>query len=106
MTCLVPITPEDETVSVLGTGSSAIGFRERVEQQLDACQTVQVDFRGIFVTQAFVDELFGPLILRMGPALLERVMFLGCSDDTKAILNFVFASRLRDFSAACTVTWP
>jgi hypothetical protein len=99
MTCVLPISSEDESVSVLGTRHSAIDFRDRIGRQLESCQTVQVDFRGIFVTQSFVDELFGPLILRMGPALLERVVFSGCNDDTKAILNLVFASRLQDFSA-------
>lgn len=99
MTCVLPITLEDEAVSVLGTRHSAIDFREHIGRQLDACQTVQVDFRGVFVTQSFVDELFGPLILRMGPALLERVVFSGCNDATRAILNLVFASRLQDFSA-------
>ena len=98
MTCVLPITSEDESVSVLGTRHSAIDFRNRIGRQLDTCQTVQIDFRGIFVTQSFVDELFGPLILRMGPTLLERVVFSGCSDDTRAILNLVFASRLQDFS--------
>jgi hypothetical protein len=98
MTCVFPITSEDEAVSVLGTRHSAIDFRERIGLQLETCQTVQVDFRGVFVTQSFVDELFGPLILRMGPAVLERVVFSGCNDDTRAILNLVFASRLQDFS--------
>jgi hypothetical protein len=98
MTCVLPITSEDEAVSVLGTRHSAFTFRERVIRKLESCQIVQVDFRGVFVTQSFVDELFGPLILRMGPAVLERVVFSGCSEDTKAILNLVFASRLQDFS--------
>jgi hypothetical protein len=98
MACVLPIAAEDESVDVLGTRYSAIKFRERVSQQLETCQTVQVDFSEVFVTQSFVDELFGPLILRMGPALLDRLVFSGCNDDTRAILNLVFASRLLDFS--------
>jgi hypothetical protein len=58
---------------------------------------VQIDFTGAFVTQSFVDELFGPLILREGPGVLERLAFSGCSEDTRAILNLVFAGRLRDY---------
>lgn len=104
MSCVLPIASEDASVDVLGTRHSAIKFRERVGSQLETCQTVQVDFSGVFVTQSFVDELFGPLILRMGPVLLERLVFSGCSDDTRAILNLVFASRLRDFSARATVS--
>lgn len=101
MNCVLPIAT-DESVDVLGTRYSAIQFRDRVTRQLDACQTVNVDFRGVFVTQSFVDELFGPLILRIGPTLLERLVFSGCNDETRAVLNLVFASRLQDFSVRTT----
>jgi hypothetical protein len=66
---------------------------------LESCQAVHVDFNGTFVTQSFVDELFGPLILRMGPILLQRLVFLGCGEDTRAILKLVFASRMQDYSS-------
>ena len=42
-------------------------------------------WNGVFVTQSFVDELFGPMILRIGPAVLQRLAFSGCNDETKAI---------------------
>ena len=99
MNCVLPIESDDESVNVLGTRHTALDFRERVSRQLEICQTIQVDFRGVFVTQSFVDELFGPLILRMGPVLLDRLIFSGCGDDTLAIINLVFASRLGDFEA-------
>ncbi|MEJ1962863.1 MAG: STAS-like domain-containing protein [Gammaproteobacteria bacterium] len=99
MSCILAIAPDTDSVNVLGTRHSAIAFRERITRQLESCQTVQLDFVGIFVTQSFVDELFGPLILRMGPGLLDRLAFSGCGEDTRAILNLVFASRLQDFSS-------
>jgi hypothetical protein len=98
MTCVLAIAPEGDSVSVLGTRHSAIRLRERVTKQLETCATVQISFDGVEVTQAFIDELFGPLILRMGPLVLDRFMFSGCSDEAKAILQLVFASRLQDFS--------
>ena len=86
-------------MDVLGTRYSAIALRESIEQRLESCQTVQIEFNGVFVTQSFVDELIGPMILRIGPAVLQRLAFSGCNDDTKAILSLVFASRLQDFAS-------
>lgn len=99
MTCTLAIASATDSVNILGTRYSAIDLRERVEQQLESCQTVQVDFSDMFVTQSFVDELFGPLILRTGPDVLQRLVFSGCSEDTRAILRLVFASRVQDFSS-------
>jgi hypothetical protein len=86
-------------MDVLGTRHSAIELREDIEQRLENCQTVQLDFNSVFVTQSFVDELFGAVIPRMGPAVLHRLVFSGCNDETKAILGLVFASRLQDFAS-------
>jgi STAS-like domain of unknown function (DUF4325) len=99
MTCTLAIASATGPVDVLGTRYSAVGLRESVEHQLEGCQTLQIDFSGVFVTQSFIDELFGPLILRMGPAILGRLAFSGCNDETKAILSLVFASRLQDFAS-------
>jgi hypothetical protein len=99
VTCVLAIAPEGGSVNVLGTRHSAIDLRKRVALQLDVCQTIEISFEGVDVTQSFVDELFGPLILRMGPRVLERFAFSGCNDEARAILKLVFASRLRDFSS-------
>jgi hypothetical protein len=99
MTCTLTIASSTNSKQVLGTRYSAISLRERVEERLASCEAVQVDFDGVFVTQSFVDELFGPIILRMGPTVLQRLVFLGCSEDTRAILKLVFASRIKDFSS-------
>jgi STAS-like domain of unknown function (DUF4325) len=99
MTCTLTIASNTDSVQVLGTRYSAIGLRERVEKHLESCEAVHVDFDRVFVTQSFVDELFGPLILRMGPTVLQKLVFSGCSDDTQAILKLVFATRIKDFSS-------
>lgn len=99
MTCTLAIATATGPVDVLGTRYSALKLRENVEQRLEDCQTVQIDFEGVFVTQSFIDELFGPLILRMGPEVLQRLTFSGCNEETKSILSLVFASRLQDFSS-------
>ena len=99
MTCTLAISSATGPADVLGTRYSAIELRESIEQQLESCQTVQIDFNGVFVTQSFVDELFGPMILRVGPEALQRLAFSGCNDATKSILSLVFASRLQDFAS-------
>jgi hypothetical protein len=99
MTCFLAIGSDSDAANVLGTRYSAINFRERIERQLDSCPSVELNFAGAFVTQSFVDELLGPLILRMGASALERLTFSGCSEEAKAILRLVIAARLRDHSA-------
>ena len=99
MTCFLAIRLETGAANVLGTRYSAIGFRERIERQLESCPSVEINFAGVFVTQCFVDELLGPLILRMGASALERLTFSGCGEEEKAILKLVIAARLRDYSA-------
>ena len=99
MTGFLAIGSDTDTASVLGTRYSAINFRERMEQQLESCPLVEINFAGAYVTQAFVDELLGPLILRMGSIALERLTFSGCGEEAKAILKLVIAGRLRDHFA-------
>jgi hypothetical protein len=99
MSCSLAIGLDTGAANVLGTRYSAIDFRESIERQLESCPSVELNFAGVFVTQSFVDELLGPLILRMGASALERLAFSGCSDEAKAILRLVIAARLRDHSA-------
>ena len=98
MPCVMTIRPNRDSGEVFGTRFSALAFRETIEERLDSCPSVQVDFGGAFVTQSFIDELLGPVILRMGPAILERLEFAGCLDSTRAILQLVIAARLEDFA--------
>jgi len=99
VTCTLTIASNTDSEKVLGTRYSAISLRQHLEERLESCESVRVDFSGVFVTQSFVDELLGPLILRIGPTVVQRFVFLGCSDDTQAILKLVFASRIRDFAS-------
>lgn len=58
---------------------------------------VVLDFSGISATQSFVDELIGVLILRHGPDILSRIIFKSCSDDVRAIIEFVAADRCDQY---------
>lgn len=54
---------------------------------------VVLDFSSVEVTQAFIDELIGALILRHGPSVLDCLIFRSCSDNARAIIEFVVADR-------------
>lgn len=56
-----------------------------------------LDFTGIATTQFFVDELVGVLVLRHGPDVLARIVFKGCSDDVRAIIEFVVTDRCDQY---------
>jgi hypothetical protein len=68
-----------------------------LEATLSTQRQVELDFKGIGVTQSFIDELLGPITLRMGSAVLEQVAFKNCSENVRAVVEFVLASRLHDF---------
>lgn len=55
------------------------------------------DFSGVEATQSFVDELIGTLILKRGPDVLGQVVFKSCSDDVRAIIEFVAADRADQY---------
>jgi len=76
-----------------GTRTSAIAVRQQAEAVLLAGSEVVLNFSGVEVTQSFVDELVGYLILRYGPDILQRMVFKGCSDNVRAIIEFVAADR-------------
>ena len=63
---------------------------------------VVVDFAGAAVTQSFVDELVGRLILERGPEVLQRIVFKNCSDDARAIIRFVAADRADQYLKTTT----
>lgn len=77
--------------------SVAAPIRAQAEGALAQGGEVVLDFAGIEVTQSFIDELVGALILRHGPEVLERVIFKSCSDDTRAIIEFVATDRCDQF---------
>jgi len=89
----------DPSIFILGTREEALPLRQQVERALDQSKlTVCVDFCGITVTQSFIDEFVGVLILRRGPSLLERLAFRQCSEEVQAVIRFVVSSRIQDFN--------
>ncbi|MBK1704751.1 STAS-like domain-containing protein [Halochromatium glycolicum] len=98
-------TPERQLVPLqhaaerhfFGMRHAAVPERERIEGFLSEGFEVVIDFAGAAVTQSFVDELVGRLILEQGPGVLQRLVFKNCTDDTRAILRFVAADRLDQY---------
>ena len=89
----------DPSIFMLGTRERAVPLRQQVEHALDQSDlTVCIDFRGTSVTQGFMDELLGVLILRRGPSILERLAFKQCTEDVQAVVRFVAACRVRDYN--------
>lgn len=77
---------------------AAAPVREELEIALaTAGAEVVLDFSGIGATQSFVDELVGVLVLRHGPDILSHIVFKGCSDDVRAIIEFVVADRCDQY---------
>jgi uncharacterized protein DUF4325 len=83
---------------ILGTRAEAGDLRPRLESALqETDRQICLDFSGVEVTQSFMDELIGVLMLRYGPSLLDRVAFVGCSDDARAVISFVLEARAADY---------
>lgn len=82
----------------LGSRFRARELREELEQLLARADEVVLDFTGMkSITQSFVDELVGVLVLQHGPDVVQRLVFRSCSEDIKEILSFVVSSRSEDF---------
>ena len=86
--------------SMIGMRSSALPIRLQIENALGAGQEVVIDFTGIAVTQSFIDELLGALILRNGPSVMQRIVLKGCSEETRGIIRFVASDRAEQFMQA------
>lgn len=91
----------DPSVFILGTRDVATPLRAQVEAVLEkGMDSVCVDFGGLLVSQSFMDEFLGVMILRHGPSILERVVFRNCNDDVKAAVDLVASVRSADYSKA------
>lgn len=88
---------ETTHLRLLGTRFLAKTIRGQVEQALQEAESIVLDFEDVTVTQSFIDELLGPLLLKCGEPLLNRLAFGGCSDDVRAVISFVISERLSDF---------
>jgi hypothetical protein len=86
--------------SMIGMRSTARPIRQQIEQALSAGQEVVINFTGVAVTQSFVDELLGSLILRDGPGVMQRIVLKGCSEETRGIIRFVASDRTEQFMQA------
>lgn len=83
---------------LVGSRFAATPLREQLEVALvQQGAEVILDFSDIAATQSFIDELVGALVLRHGPDILARIVFKGCSDDVRAIIEFVAADRCDQF---------
>ena len=85
---------------MIGMRSSAVPIRHSIESALRDGQDVVVNFTGVEVTQSFVDELLGALILRDGPQIMQRLILKGCSEQTRGIVKFVATDRSEQFLAS------
>ena len=92
----IPLSPVAHG-HLAGSRAFAQPLREQAEIALARGFEVSFDFSGIEVTQSFVDELIGTLILRQGPDVLETLVFKSCSDDVRAIIEFVAADRCDQY---------
>jgi hypothetical protein len=90
---------EEAGLRVLGTRFLAKRLRANMEAQLLETGEVTLDFSGVEVTQSFVDELLGPLLLNGGEQALSRILFSHCSEDVRAVVSFVVSERLFDFES-------
>lgn len=82
---------------LIGARESAIPLRLQVEEALARGADVVFDFSGVEVTQSFIDALIGSLILKRGPDVLDQMVFKSCSDDVRAIIEFVAADRVDQY---------
>ena len=86
---------------MLGTRDIAAPLRNQVESAIDAgAVPVCIDFHGFLVTQSFMDELLGVLILRRGPGVIDQIVFRNCNEDVKAAIELVASIRSRDHAQA------
>jgi hypothetical protein len=81
----------------VGTRLAAHDLRSRLEQLLAANVEVEIDFTGVRVSQSFADELIGLALLRHGPDVLQKVIFKGCSDSVRAVIEFVITDRYDEY---------
>ena len=86
--------------SMIGMRSSALPIRLQIEHALGTGEEVVINFTGIAVTQSFVDELLGALVLRDGPEIMQRIVLKGCSEETRGIIRFVVSDRAEQFMQA------
>lgn len=89
---------EYATGRMIGMRSSAVPIRRLIELALARGDEISIDFSGVEVTQSFIDELLGAVILRQGFQIMNQVVLKGCSPSTKGIVEFVANDRAQQYS--------
>lgn len=87
------VGPSLAGVPAFGVRGVAAVHRSAIEDALDLGHDVVIDLRGVTVTQSFVDELVGALVLARGVGVMSHLTFRGCTEDQKAIIRFVVGDR-------------
>ena len=93
VSAMCPILP------FMGTRVFARELRSQLEMRLAESAEVEVSFDGVSISQAFADELVGVMLLQHGPDILKRLVFKGCSDSVKGLIEFVVADRYDEYMA-------
>ena len=83
----------------VGTRVFARELRSQLAARLTESAEVEVSFDGVSISQAFADELVGVMLLQHGPDILKRLVFKGCSDSVKGLIEFVAADRYDEYMA-------
>lgn len=89
---------------MMGFRSSAVPLRLMLEASLSEGGEVVVDFSGVEVTQGFVDELIGAIVLQKGVQVMSQVVLKGCSLNAKGVIRFVVSDRAAQFTASSRPT--
>lgn len=95
----IPIVVKQYAVNghFLSARSTGLFVRDAIEQTLLAGEEVEFDFSSVEVTQSFIDELIGVLVLKHGPEVLDHLVFKSCSESVRAIIEFVAADRCDQY---------
>lgn len=89
---------EQQDASFYGTRYLGRGLREKLQGLLsdEEVTEIRIDFANHGVTQSFLDEFLGVLVVSSGETLVSRLIFANCTHQTRALLNLVIGSRLND----------
>jgi hypothetical protein len=90
------ISLKDTGMSFYGSRFTGRALRQQLERLLESEGDVRINFGHLGTTQSFLDEFLGVVVVRMGDAVVDRLVFSECEDDTRALLNLVIGARLDD----------
>jgi hypothetical protein len=78
----------------LGTRRLGAAVRNQIEMLLRAASPVELDFKGVRMSQSFADEALGKLAVALGAeALRSQVKFVHVDAQAAPLLRFVLARR-------------